>query len=270
MPYLSWWTVKSGLPVSLLAFGSLFIFFGSTSAQYAEEGVQMGALARENLAKERPPAPIDLTGTYNFKVVGADADGHKFLPIPELKPKAQEFFDKKQAYRAKGFDYYDNASTCWPYGVPAIMTRYWPVQFIQLPTVVIVISMVTGNPRWIFIDGRDHPPEDELILSYNGHSIGHWEGDTLVVDTIGFTDERHFVSDGVPAGTQLHVVERMSLIEDGDTLAIEFTLTDPENWVGEWKNTKYYSREKYLDLQEHVCIYEHEMKNPSFDKNLTE
>lgn len=249
---------------------ALVALWGTSHAQYPEEGGIPGALARENLARERPTAPVDLTGTYNFKVIGADADGHKFMPLPELMPAAQAFFDKKEAYRARGFDYLDNASTCWPYGVPAIMTRYWPVQFVQLPTVVIVISMVTSNVRWIYTDGRQHPAAEDLILTYNGHSIGHWEGETLVVDTVGFTDERHFVSEGVPAGTKLHVVERMSLSEDGDTLSIEFAMTDPDNWVGEWKNTKYYSREENLDPQEHFCIYEHEMKLPGFEKNLSE
>ena len=243
--------------------------WGSSHAQPSEAGRTLGALAKANLAKPRPAAPVDLTGTYNFKVEGTDANGHEFLPHPKLTPAAQAVADKKKAYRAKGFDYLDNASTCWPYGVPQIMTRYWPVQFVQLPTMVIVISMVTNNVRWIYTDGRKHPANEDLVLTYNGHSIGHWEGKSLVVDTVGFTDVRHFVSDGVPSGQKLHVVERISLSEDSNTLQIEFTMTDPDNWVGEWKNTKRYDRDEYLDVQEHICIYEEEMKLPGFKKNLS-
>ena len=239
-------------------------------AQIAADGEVLGALAKANLVKSRPTAPVDFTGTYNFKVEGTDANGHEFLPHPQLTPKAQAFLDKKTAYRARGFEYLENAGTCWPYGVPQIMTRYWPVQFVQLPTMVLVLSMVTSNVRRIYIDGRGHPADEDLVLTYNGHSIGHWEGKTLVVDTIGFTDVRHYVSDGVPGGEKLHVVERISLSEDTNTLQIEFTMTDPDNWIGEWKNTKRYTREEYLDIQEHICIYEEEAKLPAFKNNLSE
>ncbi len=238
-------------------------------AQIAKDGQILGALAKANLSKPRPPAPVDLTGTYNFKVEGTDANGHEFLPHPKLTAKAQAFLDKKTAYRARGFEYLENAGSCWPYGVPQIMTRYWPVQFIQLPTMVVVLSMVTSNVRRIYTDGRQHPPDEDLRLTYNGHSIGHWEGQTLVVDTVGFIGVRHYVSDGVPGGEKLHVVERISLSEDRNTLQIEFTMTDPDHWVGEWKNTKRYTREEYLDIEEHICIYEEEAKLPAFKKNLS-
>lgn len=254
-----------------IAIIATFVFFGGVChAQTAGEDEILGALAKANLAKWRPVAPADLTGTYNFKVEGSDVNGHEFLPHPKLTPAAQAVADKKAAYRAKGFDYLDNASHCWPYGTPQIMTRYWPIQFVQLPTVVIVISMVNNNVRWIFTDGRQHPNEEETALSYNGHSIGHWEGKTLVVDTVGFTDVRHFVSEGIPSGEKLHLVERMSLSEDDNTLGIDFTMTDPDNWIGEYKGSKNYSREEYLDLKESICIYEEEMKLPGFDKNLDE
>lgn len=243
---------------------------GEVDAVPAEDGRILGALAKANLAKQRPAAPADLTGTYNFKVEGADANGHEFLPHPPLTPEAKAFLDKKTEYRSRGFEYLENAGTCWPYGVPQIMTRYWPVQFVQLPTMVLVLSMVTQNVRRIYTDGRPHPANEDLVLTYNGHSIGHWEGKTLVVDTIGFTDVRHYVSDGVPGGEKLHVVERMTLSEDGNTLEIEFTMTDPDNWEGEWKNTKRYTREEFMDVEEHICIYEEEARLPAFKNNLRE
>ena len=73
----------------------------------------------------------------------------------------------------------------------------------------------------------------------------------------------------MPGGEKLHVVERISLSEDQNTLQIEFTITDPDNWIGEWKNTKRYTREEYTDIQEHVCIYEEEAKLPAFKNNLS-
>ena len=262
-------TRTCSLRAMLATIAALVALSGPSYAQTDEEGKTLGALAKANLAKQRPAAPVDLTGTYNFKVEGTDANGHEFLPHPKLLPAAQAFSDKKKAYRAKGFDYFDNAGRCWPIGVPAIMTRYWPIQFVQLPTMVIVISMVSNNVRWIYTDGRQHPADEDLVQTYNGHSIGHWEGKSLVVDTVGFTDVRHYVSDGVPSGQKLHVMERISLSEDENTLQIEFTMTDPDNWIGEWKNTKRYTRDEYLDPQESICIYEEEAKLPAFKKNLT-
>lgn len=248
----------------------LVALWGSSHAQTAEDGKTLGALAKANLAKQRPAAPVDLTGTYNFKIEGTDADAHNFLPLPKLKPAAQALADKVKAYRAKGFDYLDNAGRCWPLGVPETMTRYWPIQFVQLPTMVIVISMVNNNVRWIYTDGRKHPALEDLALTYNGDSIGHWEGKALVVDTVGFTDVRHFISDGVPGGQKLHVIERLSMSEDGNTLQDEFTMTDPDHWIGEWKGTKHYSRDEYLDPTESKCIYEEQMKQPAFNKNFNE
>ena len=79
------------------------------------------------------------------------------------------------------------------------------------------------------------------MRTFNGESIGHWEGDTLVVDTIGFRGDHHWMDQGgasIPAGEQLHIVERIRLINDGKQLEIEYTMTDPEHWEGEWKSTQ--------------------------------
>ena len=236
----------------------------------AQEGKHLGALARANLIKRRPRAPVDLTGTYNFKIEGSSATGFEFLPIPKLTPAAQAVLDKKLAYRAKGLEYQDDPAACWPLGMPFIMTRYWPIQVVQLPTEVLIISMFDNNVRWIFTDGRGHPSDEDLVLTYNGHSIGHWEGRSLVVDTVGMTDVHHWVQDGIPGGLKLHVVERLSLSADRNTLQDEFTMTDPDNWRGEWKNTKHYTRDDRSDIEEHVCIYEEESKLPGFDKNIRE
>ena len=80
--------------------------------------------------------------------------------------------------------------------------------------------------RTVYMDGRPHPDASERF--HSGHSIGRWEGDTLVVDTTNFTDHRSPYQIGVPSGAQKHVVERYRLVEDGTRLAVEFVLEDPE------------------------------------------
>ncbi len=80
--------------------------------------------------------------------------------------------------------------------------------------------------RTVYMDGRAHP--DISQRSHSGHSIGWWEGDTLVVDTTNFSDHRSPYQIGVPSGARKHVVERYRLIDDGTRIAVEFVLEDPE------------------------------------------
>ena len=239
-------------------------------AQTALEGKNLSALARENLDKKRPKPPFDLTGTYNFdwKVNGGPFTAYKFLPVPQLLPSAQKEFDTHEADQKKGLEYKDDPAACWPLGMPRMMTRYWPIQIIQLPTEVVLITMFDHSVRWIYTDGRPHPSDNDLVYTYNGHSIGHWEGNALIVDTVGLTDDHHWLQEGVPVGTNLHVVERITKIADG--FQDEFTITDPDNWVGELKSTKRYTRDDKADIEEHVCIYEEVSQLPGFKFNVRE
>jgi len=238
--------------------------------QTALEGKNLGALAEANLQKKRPKPPADLTGTYNFDLEGKPGTAFQFLPIPPLTPAAQAVMDKRTAYTAKGLEWRDDSAACWPLGVPLIMTRYWPIEIVQLPTEVLLISMFDNNIRWIYTDGRGHPPDDEIVETYNGHSIGHWEGKTLVVDTVGMTDDHHWIQPGVPASNKLHVIERYTLSADRKTLELEFKMTDPVNWVGEWESKKHYVRDDHADIEEHICIYEQMSKLPGFKENIRE
>jgi hypothetical protein len=127
---------------------------------------------------------------------------------------------------------------------------------IQLPTSIYMISGFMNSLRIVYLDGREHTPADLAINTANGESIGRWEGDTLVIDTRYFIDERHWMDQGgrsIPAGDQLHIVERVRLLTDVDKLEIEYTMTDPEHWEGEWKSTKRFVRVTDEDIKEVVC-----------------
>lgn len=92
--------------------------------------------------------------------------------------------------------------------------------------IVSIRSEYFDEERTVYMDGREHPGPAERFVT--GHSIGWWEGDTLVVDTRNFEDHRSPYRIGVPSGGQKHVVERYSLNEDGAHIDLEFTLEDPE------------------------------------------
>ncbi|MDB4512326.1 DUF6152 family protein [Arenicella sp.] len=90
---------------------------------------------------------------------------------------------------------------------------------------IIIHSEWFNEKRTVWMDGRGHPDPSETIAT--GHSIGKWEGDTLVVDTANFDYHRSPYQIGVPSSTQKHVVERYTLIDDGRKMEAEFTLEDP-------------------------------------------
>ena len=238
-------------------------------AQTALDGQYLSALAPENLAKSRPAPPFDLTGTWNM-VIDAETGRHEFLPLPKLTPAAQATLAKYKDYQSRGLEYRDDPGACWPLGMPRMMTRFWPVQIIQLPTIVQLTTMFSNSVRWIYTDGRPHPPDAAQVYTYNGHSIGRWEGDALVVDTNGMTDDHHWIQAGIPAGPKLHIVERYRMVEGGEAFEVEFAMTDPDNWEGEWKNTKRFVRQERTDIEEHVCIYEQMRALPSFESNIRE
>ena len=125
----------------------------------------------------------------------------QFTPPPDIKltPAAQVHFDAAKKARAEGKAYHDDIGQCWPAGLPVIMTRVWPIAMIQKPTVIYMVSGFMNSARIIYLDGRKHTDPDVIIPSFNGESIGHWEGETLVVDTMGFVDDHHWIDNGIPA-----------------------------------------------------------------------
>ena len=234
---------------------------GAAPAATQEAPEPLSALAPANLAKPRPKAPFNLTGTW---FVDLSAGPRSFMfgpPYPKFKPAAQASFDAAKKAAAEGRAYKDDIGQCYPAALPMIMTRVWPIAMIQLPTAIYMISGFENALRIIYLDGRPHTDPDVVVRSYNGESIGHWEGDTLVVDTNSFIAEHHWIDSGIPVSEDFHVVERIHLLNGGTRLEIKYTMTDPRNWVGEWTSTHYWKRVDDQDITEVECT-------PDLDKHL--
>jgi hypothetical protein len=232
----------------------------ATAAADADPGVQLSALAPANIArmKAADAPPFDLTGNWFIDTEGGkNRENWRFLPYPKLTPEAQKHFDLSVSLARQGRVYRDDIAECYPAGLPLIMTRFWPMAMVQIPTAIYMVSGFFNSFRTIFLDGREHTASDLAIRTANGESIGHWEGDTLVVDTRYFVDDHHWMDQGagvsIPAGDQLHIIERIRLLKDVDQLEIEYTMTDPEHWEGEWKSTKRFNRVNDVDIGEVVC-----------------
>jgi hypothetical protein len=218
---------------------------------------QLGVLAPANIAKPRPKPPFDLTGTW---FVDLREGFSKFMfgpPYPKFGKEGREALIEGAKAAAAGKTYRDAIGQCYPPGMPMVITRVWPQNFIQLPTAIFMISGFNNSVRTIFMDGRQHTNSDIVVPSYNGESIGHWEGDTLVVDSSYFEPENHYIDSGIPISDQFHMVERIKLLDQGKTMQIEYIMTDPDMWEGEWRSTKKFLRQDYTDINEAECILQY-------------
>ena len=220
-----------------------------------------GALAPQNLAMKRPKPPFDLTGTWFIDLRKAFADFRFGPPYPEFFEAGQTAMREAEEARKAGKPYRDSIGQCYPAGMPMIMTRVWPISMIQLPTAIYMLAAFTNSMRFIYLDGRDFTDADTVISTYNGESIGKWEGDTLVVHSKYFEPNEHYIDSGIPISDQFEIIERIKLIEKGQILQIEYTLIDPKMWKGEWKSTKRWIRKDYSDIPEVECL-------PNLNQNL--
>ena len=214
---------------------------------------QLSALSVENLAKPRPKPPFDLTGMWQH-----DGRANRWQFVPEkftLTPAAQVHYEAGLKALKEGGIYRDDIGQCWPAGMPLIMTRVWPIAMVQLPTAIYMISHFMNSVRVIFLDGRQHTDPDVVVRTFNGESIGRWEGDTLVVHTKYFPGHHHWMDQGgasVPVSEDAEFIERFRMRPDGG-MDIEYRMTDPQNWVGEWNMTKTFRRRETADISEVEC-----------------
>jgi len=142
---------------------------------------------------------------------------------------------------------------CKPSGGPRALLTPYGVDVLQKPELGRIYIVDIGGPhsvRTIFMDGRPHPKN--LDPSYLGHSIGHWEKDTLVVDTIGFNERFWFDRHGMPHTDRLHMIERFSR-PDFNTLMYELTIEDPGAYTAPWSTGLLLRWNGMQQVFEYVC-----------------
>jgi hypothetical protein len=151
----------------------------------------------------------------------------------------------------------DPIERCFPPGVPRIMLQPFPWEIVQAKDRVLMIFEYQALTRQIFMDGRGHPKD--LDLTYMGHSIGKYEGDTLVVDTIGLNDKTWLDPMGLPHSDALHVVERLHRL-DHDTLQVDYTIDDPKAYTKPWTAQRIFKLHPEWQIKEYVCAENNEVK----------
>lgn len=164
---------------------------------------------------------------------------------PALTPKYQALYAQmKAAAPAEG------AAACQWEGVPNIMGYPYPFEVLLTPGRITLIFEADSQVRRIWMDRPRHLDADDLDPSFYGDSIGHWEGETLVVDTIGFNTETTL--HGAPHSDQMHIVERFRHTGP-DTWTDQMTITDPEALAAPFVQTFTYGRRPGWRIHEYSC-----------------
>ena len=218
----------------------------------------MGAAASSAFAQAKP----DLSGVWEVTMGVRSRPGPGAAEMPALAPEyAQKLADFKAA-QAKGEDEESPQANCVPPGMPGIMNQPYPMELLFTPGKVTIVIEAYSQTRRIFLDGRKHP--DDPDLTYNGHSVGHWDGDTLVVDSVGFTPDTALgPSQGYRHSDRMHIVERFRLTAP-DTMEVVTTVDDPKALTKPFSSTKVLKRHRDWDIAEYIC--EQNNRNLATDK----
>jgi len=186
----------------------------------------------------------DFTGVWTLGI-GA---GGRAPAQPQLTPAAQERLDAFRAKQAAEGVSQEKQIKCIPPGMPGIMRQPYPLEFLFTPGRVTIFAETYSQARRIYTDGRPLPEDPDPF--FNGYSVGRWEGDTLLVDTVGFSPLND-IAPGVRHGN-MRIHERIWL-ESPMALRIETTITDPEVLAEPLVVQATYRKEPTWEMREYVC-----------------
>ena len=230
---------------------------------YPDKNVRRNADGTPNLTAPAPrtaDGKIDLSGVWEA-ANGEDAPGgvensgapryllnvmRDFKGGAPFQPWAAEIFKQRQANKLR-----DNPRIrCLPTGVPGLVAYTHPYKIVQTPNLVVMLYESQTLFRQIFLDGRAHPADPEP--TWLGYSVGKWEGDTLVVETIGFNDKTWLDGFGHPHSDAMKVTERYRR-RDAGHMDIEVVIDDPKAYT---QQIRYVQPQALLpdgDLIEYIC-----------------
>ena len=214
---------------------------GAASAQQA-------AIPRADGYAEIERLP-DFAGVWNPDWSLLFGDNGRRSVDPKLTPPAQAKLDEFRARQAaEGVDQSAQVN-CVPPGMPGIMRQPYPIEFLFTPGRVTIFAETYSQARRIYTDGRPLPEDPDAL--FNGYSVGRWDGDTLVVDTVGFSPVTEIAA-GIPHSDKMRIQERIWL-ESPDVMRIETTITDPEVLAEPFVQQLAFRRQADWEIREYVC-----------------
>jgi hypothetical protein len=231
--------------------------------------VTSGTLSAQETTNKPAIASRDLTGVWNLRMSPGFMSGGFNRDEPPMTAWAEEKFKvNKPSFGPRAVEDSNDpvnptslsAVGCFPPGVPRIYLQPFPMEIIQTPERVLMFFEFNHFVRQIWTDGRPH--NTALGSTWLGDSIGKWEGDTLVVDTIGFNDKTWLDRAGHPHSDQLHVIERIRRT-DSNALHDDITIDDPKAYAKPWATQIEFQLRPKWNITEMVCE-----DNVNFDEFL--
>ncbi len=238
--------------LSLLAAASLALWAAGAAAPSAAPAITPPPTAADWAALAKLP---DFSGVWVPDVHDQDRQSKTNVPpwTPAVAAQMAHMADEEKAGRP-----FLVLGGCFPHGMPTFMLiTHNSIEILDTPGRVTILGESDGNRlRRIYTDGRGHPDDPDETL--HGHSIGHWEGDTLVVDTVAIAPQAYIAiseSVGVPNDGGMHIAERIHLAGP-NLLADDLTITAPKVLTAPWKTTRLFRRlrDPRYDIVEGECV----------------
>jgi len=209
-------------------------------------------------------ASAALAGTPNFDGVWERfPDPYAPGPFPDNPPPPggqprlraayvagyRAILQREKAAKAAGKQVLEASAECLPEGMPTIMGAVYDIQILQTPKELVVLAEFLTQTRRVYINAK-MPPADEIMPSYNGYSVAHWEGDTLVVRTRGVREDTTFFN--FPHSKDMVITERLRLTAPG-RLEDRVKIDDPTVLARPYEFTYGYKKDPTYKIQEYVC-----------------
>ncbi len=222
-----------------------------------------GTLAAATAPDSPPPAdPRDFSGVWwtrgydrTFRPVTdpplPPAQSARLLPFTANEASSwQHHLDMEKA----GTPIADAPTQCFPHGVPRLIASPYPVQFVYSPGLITLLHETAHNVRYIHMDGK--PAPRDTPRTFLGYSVGHWEGNTLVVFTDHFNDRTQIDEEGLSHGLKLSVTERITKVTQpagGVELRDRITIEDPDHFTAPWTAQRRFAWRGDIRIAEYSC-----------------
>ena len=203
-----------------------------------------------------PPAARDISGVWWIQNYSAKITptGGGDIPFTE---QGRMMYEANIAGLKDGSVKDDARRVCLPDGIPRILSDPYPFEIIQAPGNVNIAYEINHVLRPIPLDATLPSDDDLSILPfYSGHSVAHWDGDTLVIESGGFNETTFLDATGVPHSADMKTVERVHRLDD-KTLEWVVTVTDPAIFTAPWSARFVYDLHPEIRLQDYNCGDEH-------------
>ncbi len=239
--------IQHSIRAALLTAGVLFVAACSTTPDPSSVATS-SSVPDFSGTWERYPDPYAVFTENAFAVEPGAPDGGPTLKQPYASEYKAYVERKNKAFR-DGKPLMDASTQCLPEGMPTIMGAIYPIEIVQTDDKFVVLAEFLTQTRRVYLN-EEMPPLEDIALGYNGYSVGHWEKDTLVIETIGVREDVTFYA--IPHSEEMKITERIRFTGP-DTAENQVTIDDPAYLAKPYVFTFGYRRAKDYRIMEYIC-----------------